>query len=286
MSEGHDSDKDVLYGSKYFVCNDFNKSGSSLCVSMECGLAGAPTPLIMDDNENTGNAGDQVVKSSDIQKKSIGKKIMATLMQYLDLKLVKEPIFLMMVCSVMTMSVGVPHVLFFVPTYVRSLPGLWIDPALLISVTSVADLLGRIAFGFILDSNIAPKHTIYAIMILSSGISVISLSFAVSSMGLVVAMLLYGLGSGAWFLMVPLLLAEYLGVERIGSSYGLIRLFQAMSNLVGPIVGGGLSDYTGSFAASFIVMGLIMCLGSVPIWFKPMLEKKKQEIEDEGCEAE
>ena len=80
-------------------------------------------------------------------------KILRGICQYLDLKLVKEPIFLIMVVSVMTMSVGVPHVLFFVPTYTRSLK-MAIDPAVLLSATSIADLLGRIAFGFLLDANI------------------------------------------------------------------------------------------------------------------------------------
>ena len=97
-------------------------------------------------------------------------------------------------------------------------------------------------------------------------------------------MLLYGLGSGAWFLMVPLLLADYLGVERIGASYGLIRLFQAASNLIGPIVGGVLSDKTGSFAASFIVMGTIMNLGAIGVFFKPLLEKRQRKSTiNEGC---
>ena len=68
-ASGFSIDAATIYGSKYFVCNDFNKSGSSLCVSMECGLAGAPTPVIMDD-ANLGNAGDhdkveKVVQRSD-----------------------------------------------------------------------------------------------------------------------------------------------------------------------------------------------------------------------------
>ena len=99
--------------------------------------------------------------------------------------------------------------------------------------------------------------------------------------GLAISMLLYGLGSGAWFLMVPLLLADYLGVERIGASYGLIRLFQAGSNLIGPIVGGVLSDKTGSFAASFIVMGTIMNLGAIGVFFKPLFEQQTKS--NSGC---
>ena len=48
-------------------------------------------------------------------------------------------------------------------------------------------------------------------MIVSAGVSVIALAMTRHSIGLVIAMLIYGLGAGAWFLMVPLLLADYLG---------------------------------------------------------------------------
>lgn len=270
MSEGHDKG-DNIYDSKLFICthNKEKGSGSSLCVSMDLGLAGAPTPLLFDKVDTDGGT------ESKNEEKRV-QTFLQDISKYLDLKLVQEPIFLMMVWSVMAMSVGVPHVLFFVPTYVRSLP-VSVDPAVLLSVTSVADLLGRIAFGFLLDSNLLPKHLMYGVMILAAGLSVIVLSFASTPALLIISMLVYGLGSGAWFLMVPLLLAEYLGVERIGSSYGLIRLFQALSNLVGPVVGGVLSDHTGSFSASFIVMGLVMSCGATLVFFKPIIEKKSLE---------
>ncbi len=52
----HSSQQDGLYGSKLFICttnNDVRKQmGSSLCVSMDVGLAGAPTPLIMEPVED------------------------------------------------------------------------------------------------------------------------------------------------------------------------------------------------------------------------------------------
>ena len=132
--------------------------------------------------------------------------------KYIDLSLVKEPIFIMMVISVMTMSVGVPHALFFIPTYVRKMEGsATLDPAVLLCATSISDLVGRIAFGFLLDANFAPKHLIYACMIISAGLSVIVLGLTHNNTVLIMAMLIYGLGAGAWFLMVPLLLAEYLG---------------------------------------------------------------------------
>ena len=58
MSEGHDNSKDNLHGSKLFICTPkdqaTNKSGSSLCVSMDFEFQGilAPTPITLD---NTGD---------------------------------------------------------------------------------------------------------------------------------------------------------------------------------------------------------------------------------------
>ena len=63
MSEGHDNSKDNLHGSKLFICTPkdttANKSGSSLCVSMDFEFQGilAPTPITLD---NTGDNAIQV----------------------------------------------------------------------------------------------------------------------------------------------------------------------------------------------------------------------------------
>ena len=191
--------------------------------------------------------------------------------KYLDLTLCKDPLFWIMAGSVMAMSVGVPHVLFFLPSFVRSMD-IGADPATLLSITSVADLFGRIVCGFVLDADIIPQHIAYASMIGMTSLSVLVLPFAYTYPGLIGVMLIYGLGSGCWFLMVPLLLAEFLGVERIGSSYGLVRLFQAGTNLTGPLIAGVIRDTTGSFAYAFVLMGSIMFIGSIIVLLKPLAE--------------
>ena len=52
--------------------------------------------------------------------------------------------------------------------------------------------------------------------------------------------MIYGLGTGCWFLMVPVLLTEFFGVDKLGSCYGLVRLMQAASNLAGPLIAGAI----------------------------------------------
>ena len=160
------------------------------------------------------------------------------------------------------MSLGVPHVLFFLPNYVNSL-NVGADPATLLAITSISELIGRISTGIMVDTEVVPKFVLFTIFIGISGASVVCLPLASSYVSLIIVMSCYGIGIGSWFLMVPLQLADFFGVENIGSSYGLMRLFQSVSNLCGPLAAGLIKDATGSFSNAFYLMGSIMSLGVI-----------------------
>ena len=196
--------------------------------------------------------------------------------KYLEIGLIKDPMFIMMALTVMAMSTGVPHVLFFLPAHTHSMGFDPDSPSYLLAICSICDLLGRIALSTFIDSEFIPKHICYASAILISGTSVLLLpliSGTGSFIPTAIVMCCYGIGTGSWFLMVPLLLAEYLGVEKIASSYGLVRLFQSGANLTGPLVAGTLKDYYGSYDYAFYFMGTVMICGSFVAFMKPIFKK-------------
>ena len=190
------------------------------------------------------------------------KKVVETLKKYFNFTLCCNPTFMTMTLAVMCMSLGVPHVLFFLPNYVRSL-NVGADPATLLAITSVSELIGRVATGIMVDSELAPKFILFTFFIGIAGASVVCLPLASNFASLIIVMSCYGVGVGSWFLMVPLLLADFFGVENIGSSYGLMRLFQSGSNICGPLAAGFIKDSTGSFSNAFYLMGAIMSLGTI-----------------------
>lgn len=75
----------------------------------------------------------------------------------------------------------------------------------------------------------------------------------------------YGLCLGCWYLLVPVLLADMFGTERISSSYGLTRMFQSVGAISVPPLAGYLKDLTGGYEICFYCMGACMVLGSIPI---------------------
>jgi len=104
--------------------------------------------------------------------------------------------------------------------------------------------------------------------ILVTGVSVLCLPFATSFTWFAVIVSIYGVGLGCWFLLIPLLLSEYHGIEAIASSYGLVRLFQGLITLVVPPVIGYTKDAYGDYQIGFYVMGSCMIIGSVLINFE------------------
>ena len=194
---------------------------------------------------------------------------------YLDVSLVQDPVFLLLAGSVMMMAVGMPHCLFFLPTYAESVGISSEDASLLLSVSAIFDLGGRLIFGFLLDLNLFPKYIAYATMIFLSGLSAVTLPLATTFFEVSVVMACYGIGTGSWFLMVPLMLAEQLGVERIASSYGLVRLFQSFTNLSGPMISGYIFSRTGSLVPCFYFMGSSMLTGGIIIIFLPLALKRQ-----------
>lgn len=75
----------------------------------------------------------------------------------------------------------------------------------------------------------------------------------------------YGLCLGCWYLLMPVLLADLFGTERISSSYGLVRLFQSVGAISVPPLAGYLRDLSGGYEICFYCMGTCMVLGSVPL---------------------
>ena len=202
-------------------------------------------------------------------------RILTFILKYIDVTLVKEPQFIIVTLTAVTMTFGVPHVLFFLPSQAETIDA---QPSFILSMSALFDLSGRLFTGFFLDLKLVPLHIVYASAILLSGLAVLIIPFCTSPGLLFFATALYGLGSGTWFLMVPLLLAEFLGVERIGSSYGLLRFFQSGVNLFGPIVGGFLWETTGNLQATFIFIGSVMASGSLVALLEPIAQKRQKKL--------
>ena len=78
--------------------------------------------------------------------------------------------------------------------------------------------------------------------------------------------LIFGLALGAPLVLVPMLIAESLGLKRFGSIGGVAGIFNTIGAFVGPVGAGKIYDLTGSYTSAFEVF-VVMCLIGAAVSF-------------------
>lgn len=118
--------------------------------------------------------------------------------------------------------------------------------------------------------------------ILGAGSAVLMIPSARSWYFIGIASASYGLCLGCWYLLMPVLLADLFGTERISSSYGLVRMFQSVGAISVPPLAGYMKDLTGGYEVCFYCMGTCMVLGSVPLLISAVVHDNDESTTEES----
>ncbi|XP_029165635.1 monocarboxylate transporter 12-like [Nylanderia fulva] len=190
---------------------------------------------------------------------------MQRLTRYLDLSLLKNPQFIMMCISVSLMSTGSPYMLYYLPAYVHAAGYTKSEAGYLVAISAALDLCGRLGLGWLSDLKLFDRRKGYIGSVVGAGVAVLAIPMAHSFYVLACSVGMYGLCLGCWFLLVPVLLADQYGTDKISSSYGLVRMFQSFGAISIPPLAGYLRDVTGSYTVCFLCMGTCMVVGGLPL---------------------
>lgn len=199
------------------------------------------------------------------EEKAVKKSLAQRVAQYLDLSLLKNPQFMMMCLSVMLMSTGSPYMLYYLPAYVHAKGYTKSEAGYLVAISATLDLCGRLGLGWLSDLQLFDRRKGYIGSIVGAGVAVLAIPMAHSFYVLACSVGMFGLCLGCWFLLVPVLLADQYGTDKISSTYGLVRMFQSVAAISIPPLAGYLRDVTGSYSACFLCMGTCMVLGGLPL---------------------
>lgn len=118
-----------------------------------------------------------------------------------------------------------------------------------------------------------------------------------STLGIALFTLLMGLALNPWHMLAlragmgalagfnsaaTVLVATQVPEHRLGSALGLLGTGQLVGSLIGPVLGGGLADLTGSYRMPFFFAGCISLLGFLGTWafvpekFRPPEKDRKK----------
>ncbi|CAL7946865.1 unnamed protein product [Xylocopa violacea] len=218
------------------------------------------------------------------------KTIMQRIAQYIDLSLLRNPQFLMMCFSVSLMSTGSPYMLYYLPAYVHAAGYTKSEAGYLVAISAVLDLCGRLGLGWLSDLRLFDRRKGYIGSVVGAGVAVLVIPMAHSFYVLACSVGMYGLCLGCWFLLVPVLLADQYGTDKISSTYGLVRMFQSVGAISIPPLAGYLRDVTGSYTVCFLCMGTCMIMGGLPLLlvFNEVTNSSKMTVNNDNsnCQGE
>ena len=81
--------------------------------------------------------------------------------------------------------------------------------------------------------------------------------------------LVFGIGLGGDYMIIPLMAAELFGVKVMGRVMGLVLTVDGLAEAIGPVVAGWLRDKYGSYNFGFTALILLSISGTIAIGMLP-----------------
>ena len=140
------------------------------------------------------------------------------------------------------------------------------DAAGIISLVLACSIAGRLLMGFLADQ-IQRRNVMLIIYLLVAG-SVPILLIQGTSL-LYVFAVIFGLGLGGEYMIIPLMAAELFGVRVLGRIMGIVLTADGVAEATAPMLVGYLRDVNGSYHVGFVVLIAAALLGATAIAMLP-----------------
>jgi MFS family permease len=135
-------------------------------------------------------------------------------------------------------------------------------------------IVGRLLMGWLADR--VPKKCVMLLIYLLIATSIPFLFFAASPNMMYVFAVIFGLGLGGEYLIIPLMAAELFGVRVLGRLLGVVLTADGVAEALSPLTVGYLTDQTKSYHAGLVFLILIALIGAAAVAFLP-----RKKVEDQ-----
>ena len=137
------------------------------------------------------------------------------------------------------------------------------------SLVLASSLAGRLGMGWLAD-RIPKKYVMLLIYLLVA--AAIPLLFLPRMHGAIYLFaVVFGIGLGGEYMVIPLMAAELFGVRVLGRAMGVILTGDGVAEALAPVLVGRMHDVTGSYATGFAAVIGFAIAGAIAIAFLPRL---------------
>ena len=135
------------------------------------------------------------------------------------------------------------------------------------SLVLVSSLVGRLGMGWLADR--IPKKYVMLLIYLLVACAIPLLLLTTTGSAIYIFAVVFGIGLGGEYMVIPLMAAELFGVQVLGRVMGIVLTADGVGEAVAPWLVGRMRDAAGSYASGFVALIGCALVGAVAILFLP-----------------
>ncbi len=151
-----------------------------------------------------------------------------------DWTLLKNPLFILYGLSSFFFFCGFPGLFVIIAPHAQVVGHSKKDAAFLLSIMGIADIVGRVGTGWFADLRLLRRSNIVVISQMITCVATCIIPFVHNFIGIATLCWVNGMFTGSFMAIIPVILAESLGIHRVASSLGLIGIFMGAGVVVSP----------------------------------------------------
>jgi MFS family permease len=145
------------------------------------------------------------------------------------------------------------------------------DVARILSLVLAGSIVGRLLMGWLAD-RWARKHVMLLIYVIVAA-AIPLLLLAHSWTMLHVFALLFGIGLGGDYMIIPLMAADLFGVQRLGRVMGFVLTADGLAEALSPMFVAGLRDRMGTYRPGFLLLMTLAAIGAAAVSLLPRKQR-------------
>jgi MFS family permease len=139
--------------------------------------------------------------------------------------------------------------------------------AAVLSLILIGSLAGRLLMGWLADR--WPKKRVMLLVYSIVAVSIPLMVHAPTLFSLRAFALLFGVGLGGDYMIIPLMAAELFGLRVMGRLMGVVLTADGVAEAVAPMAVAALRDRTGTYATGFLLLVVLAAVGALAVSFLP-----------------
>lgn len=147
------------------------------------------------------------------------------------------------------------------------------DAALIVSISTLFNFVGRLSFGVIYDKLGGHKSLLVSLILTIAALLMISV--AKTTVFFIICIILLGFTFGGLLVIFPPMTSKSFGAKNLGINYAIVFLGYAGGSFVGPRIASYYRDTTGTFTMAYISAAILTAIGIVLVGILLYMNKKE-----------